>query len=157
MKFSNEEYNICKRMFIEENMSPKSISEEMGGKPAETTLQNWAKKKDRKGKTWFDYRDKYRADSYEQASPEAMARKILDRINVILSKTDFTTKDADALAKLQKALEKITDPRYQIPVMFDMLTEFTLFMKSDYDHLLNKEMIMAIRHFKNKLRKRLEK
>lgn len=155
MNYDHDIYNSAKRMFIEEGKKPSEISVALGGKPAKSTIVNWAAKEDSTNKNWHQYRQEYIKDSYELATPDAMARKILEKISLILNQSDFTTKDADALAKLQRSLEKITQPRHQVPVMYEMLESFVTFMQKQYPHLINKDLLNAVRDFKNELRKRL--
>lgn len=147
------------RLFVQEGLSAKEIARRFKGKPSAQTVSNWASEKRKDGSlTWNEERDDLERQAYENMSPEAQAQKILKRINFILNKdiTKFNTKEADALAKLQKLMERVIDKKYQIPMMFELLTKFTEFLKDNYQELLSDEMLNAIKHFKNYKRKQLE-
>lgn len=156
--FSVDVYNRCKRMFVEDNKSCSEISRELGdGAPHHNTILRWSKKVDpRTGKTWEDERLDYQHSEYENASPKAMAQKIVDKINGILESEDFVVgRDSDALWKLQKAFEKLVDKKHQLTIMFDMLSDLMVFIKNYYPGLFSDELINAIRQFKNETYKRL--
>ncbi len=155
--FDDQLYNRVKRMYVEEGLGGETISRELDGQVSMNTVRNWARKKDPDtGKSWRDLRREIRDQNYEKVSPQAMANRILSRIHEILNKTGFTNSDADALWKLQKNLERLTDKRFQIPVMFQFLEDQVKFMRKNYGHLMTEEYLTAIRHFKNELRVRLE-
>ena len=142
-----------------EGKPAKVISEEYDGKPTAQCILNWAHKKDKvTKKNWFDEKRDYEIEQYEGLSPQTQAQKILKKIDRIISKSDksFTTKDADALSKLQKLMEKLIDKKFQLPTMYHLLTRFMEFLSLHYKNLLTKEMINAIRHFKNKLKEEFE-
>jgi hypothetical protein len=155
MKFSATVYNEAKRLFIEEELSLHQISARFNGHPSAPAIHKWSKIPDNDGKTWKDYKLAYRDELYNMVSPQAIAVKILDNIQKLLNNENFGTKDADALAKLQKSMQKITDPKYQIPVMYSMLTDQMKFFQKHYPQIVNKDLVDAIRHFKNELGKRL--
>jgi len=154
---SDELYNRVKRMYVEEGLGGETITAELQGAITKNTVRNWARKVDPvTGKSWKDLRREVRDRNYEKVSPAAMANRILNRIHEILYKQGFTNSDADALAKLQRSLERLTDKRFQIPVMFQFLEDQVKFMRKNYGHLMTEEYLTAIRHFKNELRARLE-
>lgn len=157
MVYSPEVRAEVKKMFVLEGRSAKYISGYFKGKPSLQTIMNWANDKNKEGKNWFDEREEYELQRYEQISPKGLANKILQKINFLLNKDDsnFSVKDADALAKLRVALERITDRKYQIPMMYEMLTDLTTFLREHYPKLANQELVNAIRHFKNTLKERL--
>lgn len=150
-------YNECKRLFVEQGLSPKSISEQMGGTPAKQTITLWAKKKDSKGKTWKDYRIEYRDKLYESISPQNIAGKLMERILQLLNSEEWTDKSADQLAKLHSTLQKILEPKFQIPTMYHMLTELSAFLQQYYPDLATPKFFKALVDFKNDLRMRIEK
>jgi len=135
------------------------ISKEFRNKPTAQQILNWAHAKDREtGKNWFDEKRDYELEQYEGLSPQTQAQKILKKIDRLISKSDksFTTKDADALSKLQKLMEKLIDKKFQLPTMYHLLTRFMEFISLHYKKLLTKELINAIRHFKNSLKEEFE-
>lgn len=143
----------CKRLFIQEGLSALEISKRFNGKPSHQTIINWSKKEG-----WENERKNFQNSQYEKLSPKSLAEKILKKIELVLETPDkkFTTKDADALAKLQSSLVKITDSKYQIPALYQALTEFVKFLKHNYPQLLTTELLNAIRHFKNSLQDQLK-
>jgi hypothetical protein len=147
----------CKRMFVLEGKTSKAISEYFDGIPTHQCITRWSHMKNRDGLTWIDERAQYQIDKFEMISPAGLASKILRKINKFMNKSDedFNVKDADALSKLRVSLEKITDKKYQIPIMFQVLTDLVLFLKKHYPDLNQKVYINAIRHFKNTLSERL--
>jgi len=155
--FPHEVINQAKKLFVEDNKGPKEISDRLGGNPHFNTIRAWSKKPDPDtGKTWEDERREYRKQKYAAASPANMAVKLYARINEILDSEDMdVVKMSDALSKLQKTLEKVTDPKNQVAVMFDMLTDMMLFFNNRHRHLVNDEFCEAIREFKNVLLQRL--
>ncbi len=157
MVYSPDTKAEVKKMFVIEGKGFDNIANHFSNKPTKQTIANWAKKKNSNGSNWFKERDDYTQSQYESLSPKRMATKILKKIHVILDKPDedFNVKEADALAKLRVALEKITDKRYQIPMMFELLTDLIKFLRKHYPELANEKFINAIRHFKNELKERL--
>jgi len=131
--------------------SALNISNQFGGAPSPQTITNWANTPDSDGLSWLDQRNSFAQKEYEKLSPQSQAQKILERINLLLQKSPekFTTKDADALAKLQKVMEKLVDKRYHLPVMFNLLTDFLNFLKINYPLLITPELINSVRHYKN--------
>jgi len=144
-----------RRMFVQECLSAKAIARHFKNRPATNTITNWSQEKDEFGKTWEDERKEYEQQQYELISPKGIAAKILTQIGAILNKHDFNTKDADSLAKLQASLQKLTDPSYQIPIMYSMLTDFLNFLKASYPGMVNQDIIDVFREFKSHLLKRL--
>ena len=148
----------CKLMFIQQGKSAWEISKHFGGKPSVQTILNWTKKKNSDDLTWEAEKEQFEQHSYEKLSPQNLAEKILKRIEMILleSPKSFTTKDADALAKLQKVMEKLIDKKFQIPTMYHVLTRLLEFLSLHYKTLLCPELINAVRHFKNVLKEEME-
>lgn len=139
----------CKRMFVQEGLSALEISKHFHKMPTAQTILNWAKKEG-----WEEEKKNFRDSQYEKLSPRGIAEKILEKIDRILQidSKQFTTKDADSLAKLQAALQRITDRKYQLPMLFQLLTDFIEFLKGNYSHLITPDFVKAIREFKEKLK-----
>lgn len=155
MPYDGDQYNEAKRLYVKRWYTPEEIHNLLG-EPSIATLYRWASDPDSAGVTWKDLRKEEREQRYEETGPKAIAAKIIARIDEILSKETFDNKDADALAKLQSHLEKVTDARYQIPVMYDVLTDLLIFLKDHYQEQLTPALLSAVRRFKNELRERLE-
>ncbi len=157
-RFSPKQRMEIKLMFVQQGKSALEISKHFGSKPSVQTIINWSKKKNSEGVSWEDEREQFEVEEYESLSPQSQAKKILRKINVVLSKSDrsFTTKDADALSKLQKSMEKLIDKKFQIPTMFKLLTHFLEFLSANYKNLVTAELINATRHFKNVLKEEME-
>lgn len=147
----------CKDMLVREGLNVETISQRMKGRPHQNSIRKWARKKEN-GKTWYDLRNEYQDMLYENLSPQSQAEKILQRINFVLQKdlSQFSTADADSLAKLQKMMERVVDKKFQIPMLYELLTKLIEFLKSNYKELVTKELINAVRHFKNELKNELE-
>jgi hypothetical protein len=145
--------NEVKRLFVQEGKSPRDIEKIYDGNPTHQTIENWAKKENRDGKTWYALRDDWRDDQYNAISPKALASKIISQISGEMSSDNFS---ADRLAKLVRALERITEATYQLPAMYEMLTDFLAYLKQHYPHLLTEDLVAAVREFKNSLRGRLK-
>lgn len=151
-------YNEAKRLFVEQAKSCEDICVLIGGAIAVSTLYKYAKTPDDDGRTWYDLRIEYRDQLYQEASPQHVAQKLIEKINELLNADDFDTKSADAIAKLQRSLDRILDSSYQIPVMYGMLSDFVVFAKDHYPDLLAHDggaFVACIRDFKNTLRERL--
>jgi len=143
----------ARRLYVQDGLSPRRIAEELSG-PSWQTIDNWRRKKDRNGKTWIDYREEEMLRQYEAVSPENLARKILQRIYDLLG--NYTDKTPDDLAKLTATMKKIVDPKYQIHIMFSMLTDEVKFAKKYYPKIVDDKFLSMIRDFKNFLRGRLD-
>ena len=159
MKYSTEDYNEAKRLYIQEGMSPRKISQDFNGHPAWQTIENWRKKKDVLGKTWSDLRDDFRDNQYSAISPQKLASAILEKISKALEDYEGGSKSADELVKLSKLMERLVDKKLQIHTMFDMMTDYIKFLQKNYPKLMEKqigkEILASVRDFKNNLRSRL--
>jgi hypothetical protein len=144
-----------RRLFVQEEKEPHEIANIFDRRPSANTIMKWAKEKNGDEKNWYDQRRERENDEYERISPKSIASKILNRIDEILRKEKFGNADADALAKLQKSLEKIADVRYQIPVMYQLLREYTDFVKSNYRDLICERFVESIKDFRTEIRKKL--
>lgn len=165
MRYSAKIKAEIRLLFVQEGKSPAEISRLYDNKPTAQGIINWSKSKPKngKGQSWIEEREEFEQQMYENLSPQSQADKILKKINVLLSQDNksFTTKDADALAKLQKVMEKLVDKKFQVPVMFHMLTRLIDFFAKHYSKFLKGgeitkgEFINAIKHFKNELKDEL--
>ena len=146
--------NTAKKMYIEDGKSAVEIAKHFKGKPTAQTILNWASKEN-----WEQLKLDFRNRQYEKLSPKTLAEKILSKIEKLVSieNDQFTTKDADALAKLQKSLSNLTDSKQQLPAMFQMLTDFGNFLKEKYPSLLTPELIRAIKEFSKAIILQLER
>ncbi len=161
MKYPIEIYNECKRIFVQENKSPRDTAKQSDEFPCWQTIRNWATKKDGEGKTWYDCREDYKNDQYTRVSPRQLANKILERIsNALQTYKEGDSKSADELVKLSRLMERVVDKKLQIHTMFDMLTDYVRHLKKYYPDLMagdtGKQILESIRDFKNNLRSRLE-
>lgn len=145
----------ARRQFVHEEKGPHEIAKHFKNRPSANTIMKWAKEKNAEGKNWYDERAAREQDEYEKISPSNIAAKILAQIHGLLAKPDFTHVHADAIAKLQKNLEKITDARYQVPVMYQLMTDFVSFTRQNYPKLITKEFTEAVRDFRTEIRKKL--
>jgi len=156
-RYSPEMVNEAKLLYIQKGMTLKQLAEYFGEKgPSIQTFSNWAKRKDKHGKTWHDYREEFQEKKYNELSPRNMAMKIMDKIWEALNSDMDLSKLGDLLAKTQKSLEKLTDPVYQVPVMYQMLQDLILHAKKNYPDIVTEDFLECIRSFKNSIRSRLE-
>lgn len=156
-RYDAHTYNEAKRLFVEEEKSPREISLAFSGRPSWQTVQKWTHDLDSEGRDWKELREEFRNTNYENISPQQQAKKILEKINEILHNEDkWDVKHADALSKLQKTFEKIVDVKYQIPVMFQLLTDLLKYLKKYYPEFVTEDFLSAIRDFKNYLRGRID-
>ena len=154
MPAPHDVYNDAKRLYVVHAKSPEEIAP-LVGKSA-STVYKWASETDPHGRTWRDLREAERDARYESASPRAIAAKIIERMGEIVNAETFDTKAADAVAKLQRSLDRIVDSSYQVPVMFEMLEGLVLHLKEHHPDLLSVALVAAVRDYKNHLRERLE-
>jgi len=149
--------NEAKLLYIEKEMTFNGISNYFGGKPSKQTIKNWSDKKDKYGKTWGDYRAERAEHKYVELSPQNMASKILEKLWSLLNDPAIDPgKLPDALAKMQKGLKDLTDPKYQIPVMYQMLQDYILYCKKQHHELVTEEFLESVRAYKNHIRARLD-
>ena len=151
--FSPEIKAKIRFLYVDKGLSALEISKKYHGNPSAQTISLWAK-----ANGWNIERTETTQEEYEKLSPQNLANKILQHIAHILDKKKarFTTKDADALAKLRVSMEKITDKKYQIPMMYELLTNEVDFLNKNYPQFITEEFLNAIRHFKNELKSKLE-
>lgn len=149
MKYGPKIKADIRKRFVEGEPAAQ-IAKSYANEPTSMQILNWAHKPDpESGRTWLDEKRDYELESYEDLSGQSQAEKILKKIDRFISKSDrsFTTKDADALSKLQKLMEKIVDRKFQLPTMLYFQKRYVDFMKARYPVLVNEEFINAQRHF----------
>nr|BDD47027.1 hypothetical protein 22 [Balneolaceae bacterium] len=139
----------AKRLFVHEGWGFDKVSDFFGGNPVAKTIENWAKEEDSNGKTWYDYREEYIESLVNTATPEMIQLKYQEKIFQILNDPNWSTKDSDALRKLQKDFASITDPGRQIPVMYSILEQLLGFLKKYHGELVTEEFLRAVTEFKN--------
>lgn len=145
----------ARRQFVHEEKGPHEIAKHFKQRPSANTIMKWAKEKDAEGKDWYDERRALEQTEYEKISPSSIASKILAQIHQLLDEPKFSHVHADAIAKLQKNLEKITDARYQVPVMYQLMTDFVNHTRQNFPKLITKEFAEAVRDFRTEIRKKL--
>jgi len=149
----------AKQLYVQEGKAPREIrrillDEGIENVPSWQSISNWALKKDREGKNWKDHREDEKVRQYEMVSPENLARKILQKIYDLLG--NYTEKTPDDLAKLTATMKKIVDPKFQIHIMYSMLTDLVKYTKKYYPDLATERYLEMIRDYKNFLRGRLD-
>lgn len=171
-RYSMKMKNVIKKLYVEDGMTAKGISNLKKEYPSHQTITIWATKKNRIGLSWRDEREQRRIDHYNSIAPQAMVSKALGKIDWLLSKENLETKDFDALSKIQKFLREITDWRYHAPMIFQAVTRYLDFVDKNYPELIKglkftdasqKFMVVttgifmnSLTHFKNELIKELE-
>jgi hypothetical protein len=156
LNYSPNIYAECKRQFIHEGKSFHAISKAMGGKPVAQTINNWSRTPDENGRDWFDLRKEYADAIFENASPSNIATRLLQEINKILDAPEIDTKKADAVAKFSKVLRDVTEPVFQMHVIYQTLSDLVAFAQDEYPETLkNKRFFELIRDFRTHCRGRL--
>ena len=108
---------MAERMFVEDGMTAKSIAEQLD--VSEQTLSKWRKGKEGE-KTWDDKRAEM------LASPHKI-REILLKELILVSEGKPSKVDADALAKINKVIESLSD-KISAQVVFSVFKEFDNWM-----------------------------
>jgi len=145
-----------KHLFVDKEMRVKDIAKYYDNHPCKMTIERWSRKKDQHGKTWIQYRRERAEQKYLEMSPRSMANKILEKLWALLNDPDVDAgKLPDALWKLQKGLEKLTDPKYQIPVMYHMLQDYILYCRKNHIDVVDEAFLESVRDYKNHIRSRL--
>jgi len=145
-------YNEAKKLFVQEGKSPREIAKSFVGKPSAQTIARWAAKQDKEGASWHDLREQYKNEHYEALSTKQMVVKIYEQIHKLMQSENV---DADKLVKLTKSLERLADPKYHIPIMYEFLTDLIDFLRQHFPDMVTDEFLAAMRDFKNLLRLRL--
>lgn len=154
-KYTEEEWAEIKHLFVEKEYSAKQICE-LPGMPHYNTILNRAKKRDRAGKTWYDYRDERSDQLYAQLSPQNQAHRIMTRINALLDKpVGDDAKFADAIYKLNSTMQRLVDKDFQVPMFYHFAEQFVKYCKEHHSEVVTQEFIDAVRAFKNHVRARL--
>ena len=108
---------MAERMFVEDGMTAKAIAEQLD--VSEQTLSKWRKGKDGE-KSWDDKRAEM------LASPHKI-REILLKELILVSEGKPSKVDADALAKINKVIESLSD-KISAQVVFSVFKEFDNWM-----------------------------
>lgn len=157
MIYNSEIKAEARQLFVEKELSATAVSKYFGGKPSVQCVLNWALKKDKHGKSWYDYRDERAEQKMLQMSPTNMANKVLEKLWSMLNDPNIeTAKLPDALWKALKGMERLTGPELQIPVMYHMLQDLILFGKKTQPQLITEEFLELLRAYKNHIKGRLE-
>lgn len=158
-KYTDEFIEKCRFSFVEKGKSLSDISFENGGNPKPTTLLIWALKKNKSGRDWFDEREIKDTILYDRISPKEISKKIYLKMAIIIGKDDeqFSATDAKILTELQKSLEKITDLKYHLAAIYQVLTDLMKFIKTEYPKTLTPNLIEAIKSYKNLIKEELER
>lgn len=108
---------MAERMFVEDGMTSKAIAEQLD--VSEQTLSKWRKGKEGE-KSWDDKRAEM------LASPHKI-REILIRELMIVAGGEKSLVDADALAKINKVIETLSD-KISAQIVFSVFKEFDNWM-----------------------------
>lgn len=108
---------MAERMFVEDGMTGKAISEQLD--VSEQTLSKWRKGKEGE-KSWDDKRAEM------LASPHKIKEILLKELIVVASGGKSLV-DADALAKINKVIETLSD-KISTQVVFSVFKEFDNWM-----------------------------
>lgn len=152
-KYNTTAKNKAKKMYVQEGKSALDISQHFHNQPTAQTIINWVKKE-----KWDSLREDHATSEYEKSSPKNMAAKIIQKMETIVSidPSQFTPQHADALAKLQSSLAKISDVKYQLPMILQTLTDLIVYIREHYPKVITPEFLRAVKNFKDLLKKKLE-
>lgn len=108
---------MAERMFVEDGMTAKAIAEQLD--VSEQTLSKWRKGKDGE-KSWDDKR------AQMLASPHKI-KEILFKELMLVAGGEKSAVDADALAKINKVIETLSDST-SVQIVFSVFKEFDNWM-----------------------------
>lgn len=108
---------MAERMFVEDGMTGKAISEQLD--VSEQTLSKWRKGKEGE-KSWDDKRAEM------LASPHKIKEILLKEL-ILVAGGEKSKVDADALAKINKVIESLSD-KISVQVVFSVFKEFDNWM-----------------------------
>jgi transposase-like protein len=108
---------MAERMFIEDGMTAKAIAEQLD--LSEQTLSKWRKGKEGE-KSWDDKRAEM------LASPHKIKEILLKEL-IVVAGGGKSLVDADALAKINKVIETLSD-KISVQVVFSVFKEFDNWM-----------------------------
>lgn len=145
----------ARRLYVEDGRQPHWISQYYGGNPVPQTVLNWSNALDAGGKTWHDHRREHLDALYGEITPGSLAQWIMAQIHDLKKSGEGHVKNADALAKYVKSLEKLVDPVYQMTMTYDVLERFAAFAAESYPELVKSGMVEALRAYKNQEYRRL--
>ena len=108
---------MAERMFVEDGMTAKAIAEQLD--VSEQTLSKWRKGKEGE-KSWDDKR------AQMLASPHKI-KEILFKELMLVKRKKKSAVDADALAKINKVIETLSDST-SVQIVFSVFKEFDNWM-----------------------------
>lgn len=108
---------MAERMFVEDGMTAKAIAEQLD--VSEQTLSKWRKGKDGE-KSWDDKRAEM------LASPHKIKEILLKEL-MLVAGGEKSMVDADALAKINKVIETLSD-KINTQIVFSVFKEFDNWM-----------------------------
>lgn len=108
---------MAERMFVEDGMTAKAIAEQL--EVSEQTLSKWRKGKEGE-KSWDDKRAEM------LASPHKIKEILLKEL-ILVAGGEKSKVDADALAKINKVIESLSD-KISVQVVFSVFKEFDNWM-----------------------------
>ncbi|MCC9072461.1 transposase [Flavobacterium sp. F-65] len=108
---------MAERMFVEDGMTAKAIAEQLD--VSEQTLSKWRKGKEGE-KSWDDKRAEM------LASPHKIKEILLKEL-ILVAGGEKSKVDADALAKINKVIESLSD-KISVQVVFSVFKEFDNWM-----------------------------
>lgn len=147
----------CRRLFVEDGLTPTQIAAVMGGKPSRAAVSGWSNEPDEAGKTWHDLRAAFLgATDFHEMTPRALARKLLEQISTILERGEIDSKAGNTLIQLHRVLQDLSGPAFMVPAMYEVLTDFVLYLRQHGPATLTPEFLELLRGFKDGLRARLD-
>lgn len=108
---------MAERMFVEDGMTAKAIAEQLD--VSEQTLSKWRKGKEGE-KSWDDKR------AQMLASPHKI-KEVLFKELMLVAGGEKSAVDADALAKINKVIETLSDST-SVQIVFSVFKEFDNWM-----------------------------
>ena len=159
MAYSDDVRAEARRCIIWDGLTAQQTAERMGGAPASSTIDGWARTPDRTldGRTWYQERDRLAAERYQVTQPEETAHAIIKKIHEVIAAPGFDEGRADQLSKLSKHLRTFVDPKFHLSMTYQVLRRLLSHLSDHHPDLLTRDLAHAVRAFKAHERDRLER
>ncbi len=133
---------LAKKAFVDDNKTFKEIAALIDGKISPSVIHKWASEPDSDGKTWKDYRKEVEEVMYQQLSPQAIAKKLYDKLSDLIQQQGMDpAKFADSVAKLTTSMTSIMDHRYQIGMIFQTLDDILEFAERKFCNVEKEKLL----------------
>lgn len=158
MRYPDHIWDQIERLYVADGKTAGEISRIYNGKPSKTAIHKRSQKAGPDGRTWDDKREEWRAElQMITLAPGSVMAKVMRRLEELLDKPEFGSKETDALAKLSKTFQTMFDESYHTHMVYHVLNDFLRHMKEHHESVLSEDLVAAIRDFKNEALDRVRK